>query len=50
MTGLRLALAGLFVLAAVFRVVVWASTRAAQHRVSPDWLNEHCYDRTGDRL
>lgn len=47
---MKLALLGLTVGALLFRLVAWASTRAALRRVSPQWLNENAYSREGDRL
>lgn len=47
---MKLALLTLAVVALLFRLVVWASTRSALRRVSPQWLNENAYSREGDRL
>jgi hypothetical protein len=47
---MKLALVGLTAAALLFRLAVYASTRAALNRVSPRWLNEHAYNRQGDTL
>lgn len=44
------ALLGLIVLALLFRLLVWASTRAALTRVSSAWVIEKRYWRGGDDL